>query len=158
MRLLTILPILLSACSAVHLGCLESWDCVDKTDEYEESRLATVDAWGQLIGHVSDRCHRWVEKTRVVESEIVFDVYGIDSWGLANTYMFDGELADAEIYIIPGQSKEINGCRVMHEYVHVLAACEWSDSDPEHVSTELWAGSELDSVEELGCRRLTGGG
>lgn len=149
------LLLLFSACTNLPFECDESWDCVDKTKEYEESRAAAVLAWDQVIDRVSDHCYNWTKKTEVIESEDTMEFLNPDASGAAYTSRdADSVLQAAQIYLLPSRTQDKKDRTVVHEFIHVLATCEDNNGDSDHLDPLLWTKHGPDTVESIGCQGL----
>jgi hypothetical protein len=154
MKQLFIILAFLSSCAELHLGCVESPDCVDVTEEYDSSRSAVIYAWEQLVDTISEDCQKWVEKTHIAEVEDLVNPAKKEIRGVLHTYRDDDGLQETIIFIGAAQTVEQKDRTVVHELIHVLATCESSNGDSDHSDPKLWTRHGPNTVESIGCQDL----
>lgn len=123
MKYIMIFIILLTSCTSP----------MDVSIDYENARRATIDAWEEVIGRVSDECYdRSVdaiiaEESKFPESCIPPDDFGnyIGCYLATEKFGIGGDI----IYILPSRTELQKQDTAVHEFIHLLSNCEFGDNN-----------------------------
>lgn len=142
-KYLAISLVLLASCMNEVIGDLYRVD-------YDDARRATVTAWEDVVGKVSDKCYYYLKTVIVMEVDKMSDLCVAD----------EGERVIGcnignQIHILASKDDYSKADIAVHEYIHVLALCEELDPDPTHSDSRYWIEYGPDTVEAHGCANLT---
>lgn len=123
----------------VLLGCTIP---VDKSADYENARRATVDAWEEVIGPVSDECYSRSKNAIVTESgnfpegcipPKTFGKY-IGCYLETDKLGIGGDM----IYILDSRTDLQKMDTAVHEFIHLLSNCEFGKGKSIDVVLLTW--------------------
>lgn len=144
-------------------SCTSSVDGSGFIADYDEARRATIEAWEDVVGPVSQWCVQRTEGAIVVEVGSTDD-YPEKDCGLKNladgylvgecTYAPKINSAPYIIYILSGRTELAKTDSAVHGWTHALSHCMYGDGDREHADILLWAEYGPNTVEAHGCANL----
>jgi hypothetical protein len=138
------------------LGCYQEdlYEFVlDSYDEVERPRFAAVDAWEEMVGRVGDDCY---ERLQAVEVYLVSDftdgctVFEYQS----GCYLKQARQHVDLIHVYDKQSEQNKEYTLIHEYIHLIHACEEGGFDTKHLDKRLWDRYAGDTVESTAVKNL----
>ena len=120
---------------------------------YAVTRAATLAAWHEVVGSVTLECYAFMDSYIVVEVDVI--ECGTKIPPPDKRFVGCAKHSIQEIQILSGRSNKQKAKTAVHEYVHVLARCEWGHGDSEHVHPLLWDEFGDLTVEVVGCDYLS---
>jgi hypothetical protein len=128
----------------------------DYSVDYENARRATIEAWEEVIGRVSDRCYDRSVDAMVTEAGYFPESCISPTGNYVGCYMATEHLGIGGdmIYILETRTDKQKLDTAVHEYIHLLATCEFINPDPFHEDKRFWDDFGSDTVEAHGCANL----
>jgi len=130
------------------VGCAMPIEPEEPAD-YNKARRATVDAWEEIFGEVSQECTQYAKGFLVVEVEDIEEREDQHGTVVGRTY-----LPAKQIHLVADRYVWEKEDSAVHEYTHILANCEFGDPDKEEMNHRLWVDYGPDTVEAVGCAGL----
>jgi hypothetical protein len=116
--------------------------------KYYDAISATVIAWEQIEGPVSDRCLAQLDDVPI------YNVNNSPCDGGKGTvrgccqHTLDGRHM---IEIWTARTDEQMQCTAVHEFIHLLGICELNDRDSKHLRMKWWTKYGKRTIEAVGC-------
>jgi hypothetical protein len=128
---------------------------VDTSVDYEDARRATITAWEEVVGPVSDRCYERSADAMVVESgyfpeSCILEKNYVGCYIPTEPFGVGGDM----IFLLDSRTDLQKQDTAVHEFIHLLSMCTSMVGDPFHLDDRLWDGFGPDTVEAHGCAGL----
>lgn len=119
--------------------------------DYVDARYSALYGWETVVGPVSLQCYR-TTGAYVVHERAEVPCESQDGHRIHGCVQYDSR----SIWIQDHLAEHQKADAAVHEFVHILALCEWSDRNSSHSSPILWirAGG-VNSIEAHGCANLS---
>lgn len=132
--------------------------------DYDDARRATVDAWEEIVGPISHECYVASREVFVNEVSSADDYPNAckkvdvpNGMVLAGCYDYaktkNGTVLHY-IFILKNRPELAKADSAVHEYIHMLATCEYGNGDGFHSDVLLWQKYGPNTVEAQGCAGL----
>ena len=125
---------------------------VEDPADYEAARRATIDAWEQVVGVVSDVCYQMTKDTTIEEVDEI-EIKDM-SHVIGRTKIIrneDNEVVQTQMIILESRLESRKMDTAVHEYIHILDVCINDNEDKYHMKSKLWIDYGPDTVEAVGC-------
>lgn len=139
-------------------GCANPIEEPGYVADYDDARRATLEAWEEVVGPVSNECYQ--QSLRVVVSEVDAMPPNCPDDGpgtmVTGCHLFPkkGEVAEAKILILTGRDEYDKVNTSIEEWIHMLSQCHIGDGNYEHNNVLYWDKYGPDTVQAIACANL----